>query len=224
MFFLQKAAKKRLSLTLIINAHIMNEESNEEPDWRKTILILHAYAKCLLKTKTWFRGNATESYLEGKEVEDYVQESIVRYLEHPEKYRKEKGVLIDYLKYNILRSLVSNDLVSKENETTKDIFGIAEQIEDGENAESYIELQLPFIEAFFDQEIDYDLIMNYIAGTIAGEKDIENIFISIYGYGMVRREIIKEFDMLDTDYDNAVRRLKTVIKKAIKKFDITEDK
>ncbi|MFE2861642.1 hypothetical protein [Sphingobacterium multivorum] len=202
----------------------MNDINTEEPNWERIILILHAYTRKLLQSKTWFRGRNPVSYLKGKEIDDYVFDAIGRYLENPQKYDPLKGSLEDYLKYNVVRTLVSNDIRSEENKTTKDVFSIADNMEDGDNAESYIESIFPVVEAFFDQQIDYESVMSEIADAVQGQNDVEQIFVSVYGYGMKRREIIKEFEMDESTYDNAFRRLKTIIKNVVNKFDLAEHK
>jgi hypothetical protein len=202
----------------------MNDINTEEPDWESIIIILQAYTRGLIKGKTWFRGKDPESYLKGKEIDDYVYEAIGRYLKNPEKFDSSKGILTDYLKFNVIRSLVANDIRSDENKTTKDVFGIADNLNDENIADNYLESVLPFVEAFFDQQVDYDKVMGDIAEMVEGESEVEQIFVSVYGYGMKRREVIKEFEMSEETYDNAFRRLKTIIKNTVKKFDLTEHK
>ncbi|VTR29704.1 hypothetical protein [Sphingobacterium thalpophilum] len=202
----------------------MSDINTEEPNWESIILILHAHTRRLLQGKTWFRGKNPTSFLKGKEIDDYVFDAIGRYLENPQKYDPLKGSLEDYLKYNIVRTLVSNDIRSDENKTTKDVFGMADTMADGDNAESYIESIFPVVEAFFDQQIDYENVMSEIADAVQGQNDVEQIFVSVYGFGMKRREIIKEFEMDESTYDNAFRRLKTIIRNVVNKFDLTEHK
>lgn len=202
----------------------MSEKNMEDPDWEDIILKLHSYTIGLIKGKTWFRGKDPGSYLKGKEVDDYVYEAIGRYLEKPEKFDPEKGTLVDFLKFSVIRSLIANDLRSDENKTTKDVFGIADGLDDEDSASNYLESVLPYVEAFFDQQVDYDNVIASIADNVQGENDVEQIFVSIYGYGMKRREVIKEFGMSEETYDNAFRRLKTIIKNTVKKFDLTEHK
>lgn len=196
---------------------MMNENSNENQQWEELLPKLETYTRSILSQRKWFRGKYSDFYLEGKEYRDYIYTAIQKYLEHPEKFDVAKGSLENYLKYNIIRSLVSNDEVSKENQTTKDVFGIADQIGD-DGGESYLESQLPYLEELFEDKIDYDIIMNDIAENVAGESEVENIFISMYAYGMDRREIIKEFEMSESDYNNAYRRLKTIINRVKTKY------
>jgi len=193
---------------------------NADIDWEEVILSLQAYTRFVVNDKGWFRGEKTSTFLKGKEIDDYVYGAIEKYLRNPEKFDSQKGTLILYLKYNLIRSLVVNDLVSAENKTSKDVFGIADTREDDENGVgSYLDATLPHAEVFFDQEVDYKQIMASIEADIKTDKIVEEIFLGIHTYGMARREVIKEFDMTDNDFDNGMRRLKTILTNTAKKFD-----
>ena len=67
---------------------------------------------------------------------------------------------------------------------------------------------MPYTEALFPDDIDYDSIKRFIEAQIQGDKDVENIFLATYTYDMKRREVIKEFAMSPGEYDNGMRRLK----------------
>lgn len=201
----------------------MSSISTEEPDWEGVIPILYAFTKGVLKGKTWFRGKDPGVFLQGKQIDDYVYDAIGRYLEHPEKFKPEKGSLIDYLKFNLIKTLVGNDLRSQENQTTNDIFNDTGSENEVDNY-NYLDTILPYVEAYFDQQVDYDNVMSEIASIVEGENEVEQIFVSIYGYEMKPREIMNEFGMSKETYNNAFRRLKTIIKNVVKKFDLTEHK
>ena len=47
---------------------------NTNIDWEAVYLQLYAYADALLKTKQWFRGEDTSSFLKGKQIHDYFSE------------------------------------------------------------------------------------------------------------------------------------------------------
>lgn len=70
---------------------------------------------------------------------------------------------------------------------------------------------MPFTEALFPDDIDYDSIKKFIEAQIQGDKDVENIFLATYTYDMKRREVIEEFAMSPSEYDNGMRRLKTIL-------------
>src|SRR5688572_20661862 len=93
-----------------------------DKEWEDIFSRLLAYAHILLKSKSWFRGNKTDVFLEGKKAEDYVMEAITRFLENQDGYNPERGFsLVNYLKLHILRQLVSNDAKSSENKVTTEI-------------------------------------------------------------------------------------------------------
>lgn len=195
--------------------------TDEIIDWEEVILKLQVFTRSCVEGKGWFRGGKTKTYLSGKEINEYVIGAIEEYLWNPQKYDSTKGSLIDFLNYSIIRRLVSNDLVSKENRTTQDVFSVAENLEEDEDDNgSYLDRTLPFTSAFFDQEIDYNEVMDFIENEIKGKVIEENIFLAVYSYGMKRREVIAEFSMTESEYDNGIRRLKTVFAAAAVKYDL----
>src|SRR5665213_911546 len=91
-------------------------------NWDDLYLQLYAYTDHLLKARSWFRKDKTDSYLKGKQVHDYIQDAIEKYLLEPEKYDPSSGrSLVTYLKWHIIRSAVGNDVRSPENQTSSDI-------------------------------------------------------------------------------------------------------
>lgn len=177
----------------------------------EVILRLEAFARSLLKVQPWFRGGNSNIFLKGKEMRDYVYEGIEKYLRNPKNYDPTKGDLVAYLKWNIIRSLVSNDVTSKENRVTKDVFAY----QDDEDSElNYLDRILPCLEPMFEDELDYTKIKEYVEKRLEGDSIAEEIFLGIYSNGMKRNEIIKEFNMSENDYNNGVRRLNTVLSEA----------
>lgn len=210
-------------------------EGNNSIDWEEIILRLQSFTRSFVSKKGWYRVSSVvkkdpksegenkyeSTYAEGKEVDDYVYEAIGKYLGNKEKHDPNKGSLVDYLKYNVVRSLVSNDLVSSENTTSKDVLVHSYNFEDDENDNSsYLDSILPYTEAYFDQEIDYSLIMKYVQGEINGDEIAEEIFLGICLNGLKRREVIEEFRISEKEFDNGMRRLKTILNKAAKKYDL----
>lgn len=193
-----------------------------EIDWEEIILKLTAFTRSWVRGKPWFRGETTTSFLMGKEVEDYVFAAIGRYLEEPEKFDPEKGEFLEYLKYNLVRTFISNDLRKKENNQTDDIFAVENDENNEESSSSYSERVLPYTAALFPDDIDYSAIKEYIEKEVQGDADTENIFLGIYTYGMKRREVIDEFTMTAVAFDNAMRRLNTVIHRAANHFNINK--
>lgn len=195
-----------------------NTGSQTPIDWDDIILRLTAFTRSWVRGKPWFRGEKTTTFLMGKEVEDYVFAAIGRYLEEPEKFDPAKGELLEYLEYNLVRSFVANDLRKKENNQTDDIFNDHED-DDDESSSSYSERVLPYTAALFPDDIDYNAIKEYIEKEVQGDVDAENVFLGIYTYGMKRREVIKEFTMTPVTFDNAMRRLTTVLNRTANHFN-----
>jgi hypothetical protein len=194
------------------------KESNDSIDWETIIISLHAYTLSIVKSKGWFRGSNSKTFIGGKEVTDYVYEAIGRYLKNPEKFDSSKGSLINYLKYNVIRSLVSNDLTSAENRNSSDYTFKNESIEKEDR--DYKQLIEPLIETFFDEVIDYKNIIESVQNDIRGDIILEKIFNGLTYENLKRREIIEYHQLSEKDFDNGMRRLKTILKKTVKKFNL----
>ena len=180
---------------------------------------LYVYTDYLVKQKKWFRKGNSDTFLKGKEVHDYVSEAIEKYLTNPEKYDSSTGrSLLNYLKLHVIRTLVGNDARSPENKTSKDVFAVQEDLDDNES--TYLDKVLPFLDAFFPDEIDYHSIMEHVENEIQGDKDVENMFMGLCLYDLKRRDIIKEFSMTEGQYDNGLRRLKTILKNTAQQFNL----
>lgn len=190
-----------------------------DEDWKEIVLRLQAYTRMLVRDKGWFRGSETGAYISGKEIDDYVFEAIGRYLKNPEKHDPSKRTLVEYLKKHIIRTLVNNDLVSSENQTSTDLFSFESETENEDGSDTFIDAMLPKVDALYDDEIDYISIMNFIESEAKGDAYVENIFLGL-NCGMKRADIIDEFRMSPSDYDNAMRRLITIRKKAAQKYNI----
>lgn len=192
----------------------------DDVDWEGTLLQLTAFAHSLASSYDWFRGEDTSVFRGGKESVDYATEAITRFLKAPEKFDPERGDFLKYLKYSIVRNLVGNDAKSDENSHTDDIYKWDDG--DDENSVSYSERMMPLVAASFPDDIDYEAIRDYVQKEIAGDTEMEEVFLGTYLEGMNRADVIKDFNMSDQTYDNAHRRLKTVFKKAAKHFTQTK--
>lgn len=185
--------------------------------WDEVIVGVEAFARKLLKCKKWFRGDNTEVYLKGKELNDYVYEAIGIFWKNKEKYDPKRGTLINFINFYILRLLIYNDSVKDENKETKDT---SLYFDNDEDRGDYMEAILPYIEAFFDEDVDFKLIMAELEESVKHEIIVEQIFLGKSGFGLKRREIIKEFGMTENEYDNGNRRLQTIINRIISKYNI----
>lgn len=185
--------------------------------WDEIIVSVEAFARKLLKCKKWFRGDNTEVFLKGKELNDYVYEAIGIFLKNKEKYDPTRGTLINFINFYILRLLIYKDSVNDENKETKDI---SLYFDNDEDRGDYIEAILPCLEAFFDEDMDFKLIMSELEASVKHEEVVEQILLGRSGFGLKRREIIKEFGMSEKEYDNGNRRLQTIINRIISKYTI----
>jgi len=193
----------------------MNVQSDfpSDSEWERIILQLTAFTRSLAKGRRWFRGQKTETFLAGKEVEDYVYGAIEKYLTNSEKFDPDKGDLVAYLKYSLVRTAIENDLRKAENSLTQEVAAY-DGNEEGEEGLSYLERIAPYTAALFDENIDYESIKNYIENEVKGDEIAESVLLGIYTMGLKRREIIEEFNLTPTAYDNAMRRLNTAIARA----------
>jgi hypothetical protein len=194
-------------------------------DWEDILVKLQAYTRSLTREGIWFRGSKTTTFLSGKEVDDYVYEAIGKYLKNREKFDPEKGDLLEYLKLNLIRSLVSNDLRKSENHVTNFISAEGDEEDEADNKQAaYSERLLRATEPLFTDEIDYNDVKEYIEQQIQGNDLVEKIFLGLYHYGLKRRAVITEFNMSAAESDNGVRRLNTVISRAASHFNPNKQK
>jgi len=189
----------------------------EPINWENIYVKLYAYTDQLLKAYSWFR-KGSDSYLQGKQVHDYVAEAIEKYLRSPEKYDPSSGrSLVTYLKWHIIRSSVGNDVRSAENITSSAILSNNDSGEDGDPF-CTIEALLPFVEAGFDQQIDYKKVLTDIENELQNDEVAKMIFEEVRCNGMDRRDVIKKYEVTDKDFDNGMKRMKTVLRKIAKRY------
>lgn len=204
----------------IVNSTTVAEDPSEI-DWDELYLCLYAFTDKLLKKKRWFRRIEDGSTIKGKQVHDYVSDGIEQYLTCPEKHKPAKGSLSDYIKFNIIRTLVRNDVVSAENRSSFDLFAGSD---DEEYADyGYVESLLPYTKALIDEQLDYDAVIAYIEKQAEDDNVVEEILLGLT-MNLKRREIIEEFQMKASDYDNGKRRLDTILKNTISHFNLENAK
>ena len=77
-------------------------ENYNQVEWERVIPVLMAFAFSLLGNKKFTNRRDHLAY-------DFTMEAITKYLENPEKFDPSRNPdLINYLKYNILRQLITN--------------------------------------------------------------------------------------------------------------------
>jgi hypothetical protein len=183
-----------------------------EIDWKDIYIKLEAFSRSWASGRSWFRGDDTTSFYKGKEGHDYAMDAILKHIENPEKYKPELGELLKYLEYNLVQTAVGNDVRRKENQLTKDIF---KYDSDGdEDGTPYADRLLPYTEAAFSDDYDYEELKKYIEEKVKEDPDAEKIYMGKI-LEMTRGEIIDECKMTPDQYNNGIRRLKTISNKAL---------
>lgn len=189
-------------------------------NWEDLYLQLYAFADHLLKSRSWFRKDQTDSYLKGKQVHDYVQDALEKYLLEPEKYDPSSGrSLANYLKWHIIRAAVGNDVRSPENKTSSDILS-QDNAESDDEASKNIDAFLPFVAAVFGDELDFKNIVKDVKEELQIDEIALVIFKEVRCNNTDRRVVIKQYNLKDSDYDNAMKRLKTILKRVAKKYQL----
>lgn len=176
-------------------------------DWIKVIPVLMAYSYVLISDDNdkMKRSRTDLSY-------DYTMEAIKIYLDNPQKFDPKRNPdLINYLKYNILRQLISNGKKSafynKEGEFTFDHEGN----NDLENL--YID------EVDIESEIDIKAKVLYIESQLIEDSELSYLFQLKYHKNSNRSEICKDLNIDNSEYDNRMKRLKRLIRKIIRPTD-----
>jgi hypothetical protein len=190
-----------------------------EIDWQDIYLRLRAFSQSWAESKTWFRGEDTPSFYAGKEGHDYAMEAILKHIENPEKYNPERGDFLKYLKYSLVRTAVKNDVNREENKLTKDIF--REDDDGDDDSVPYAERLLPYTEASFSDDYDYEELKTYIEEKVKEDAEVERVYMGKI-LEMTREEIIKDCGWQPGQYDNANRRLKTIANRALAYFKATK--
>lgn len=189
--------------------------------WKHTLPELLAYAKGQLNARESFRGNNPDAFVKGKEAEDYVHEAVAKYLEKPEQYDPNKGPLIKFLKYYILRRLVSNDLRSPDNKLYVDLFSWQGD-EGSTDTEIPVDAFLPLIRPSFDDELDYPQIIQDIQTQLEQDPVALIIFQLIKRQGYKRREVIQQEQFTERQFDYAMKKVDRAIKKVASKYNIKQ--
>ena len=182
---------------------------------------LYAHTRKAINSLSWYLKPDSESTISGKQVHDYVMDTIEFHLTNPNHYDPQRGKLIDYLRFNILRNLIGSDVRGPENRTSRDV--LAEQQSRENSSESYIDSIYPLIENVIGDQFDLDLVLKEIEKEVlkANDEVLESVFLGIIEYQMTRDEIMTEFNLSAKDYINAYRRLGTIRKRVQKMFNIS---
>jgi hypothetical protein len=190
-----------------------------DDEWGGIVLQLKAFFRYFTRDKHWFRGSKSDIHVHGMSMDDYVYETIAKYFEHPEKFNPAKGTLIDYLRYNVLRSLVSNHLRSKENERLAPLYEDILQEDANDDPSKYLERLAPLTHALFDDDLDYEAMLTDIQDAVKDDPTCEAIYLGLYLDDMKRADVILDFGISANDFDNGHKRLKTIFRKIALKYN-----
>lgn len=179
----------------------------DDNDWKEVINRLHAFAEDQIGLYIWFRG--AKALPKGFKAEDFVQETILYYLEHRDDYDPARGPFLRYLKYGICRRMVYNLSDLKENEKGKDIF--RNDCPDSDGVFTY-EHYLPVELLTIDCQLDFEKVVNVVIDQIDGDHVVEQIFEGLFINNLKRSEICEHYQINENDYANGVRRLATKMK------------
>ncbi len=194
-----------------------------QDEWRDIYIRLYAYTDYLLKSYSWFRRGMPNTFLKGKETNDYVMEAITTYLKNPEQYDSTKRELIGYLSKHIVRTLVGNDARSEENKTS--IGSITfNHYSSEKGGYDQIEEALPFVQPYFGEEIDFQRIISEIRTALINDADAKALFELVSINGCLRREIIEQKGWTSEKYDSSMKRLKRIAIAVARKYNLTSKK
>lgn len=174
-------------------------------DWNKElpkllpVLMSYAFKMIGSDTLSTIKNKSDLSY-------DFAMEAIKKYLERPNNFNPRRNPdLVKYLKYYILRQLISNFRKSKSH--------LNEDIVEENN---YMGLSDIYIKDYLiDDAIDYDNLINKIKSSIKDDKLVKNIFELRIVKEFKRKEICEKLNIRSSEFDNGFRRLKTIVKKCM---------
>lgn len=176
---------------------------SEKDTFQKLLTVLMAYAHSLI-------GNSSLRLEKnrGELAYDFAMETIKRHISNPLKFDPKRNKdLVKYLKFNILRQLISNfkELSGQKNEK---LF----EIEDSTGikvANTIIE------ECDIYTKIDLKTILDNIQLELLKEPILRQIFRLRYYEEYKRVEICEELNISNGELNNCIRRLDTILKKVL---------
>lgn len=167
---------------------ILNKLSNQ--NWEDIIIRLTDFASKQLK----FWNLINEKKTKGLLAEDIAMDTIEKVIKGEWNWDPEKSDLLDYLKFHVVRGLVSNLAKSKKiklnsNFDITDLRGIKDSVYTVES------------------EINANEVLNHLQKIIKGNEIEEKILEGIIN-GLKKNEIINEYKMTKEDYNNGYKRVK----------------
>ena len=176
-------------------------------DWNGVIPVLMAYAYVLIGDNNQRMARSREEF-----AYDFTIDAIAKYLNEPEKFDSSRNPdLIRYLKYYILRQLISN--AKKKAANVNEVVTKEKDDEYEFDSDSLDDL---FVKEFdLDESIDVASIVTQIERAIEDNDELYEIFIGRYYNESKRSEICKDLNISTKEYDNRIRKLRRLSQKII---------
>lgn len=177
-------------------------DNYEEVPWDKVIPVLMAYAYSLLGSKHFTNRRDQLAY-------DFALEAITKYLENREKFDPTKNPdLINYLKFYVLRQLISN---------FKNSAGVRKRITlntvkgpDNETYDYSLD-ELISKDNLIANHVDLNMLLERINKKLEKKTELQEIFTLLYFKELKRFEICQKLEIALNEYDNRLRRLKRLL-------------
>lgn len=194
-------------MKLVKSGKLKIVENYDEAEWEKVIPVLMAYAYSLLGNKQFTNRRDQLSY-------DFALEAITKYLENKEKFDPTRNPdLINYLKYYIVRQLVSN---------FKESAGVRRRIilkglKDKEKGDyEYSIDQLIGKDNLIENNVDLNIFLDRINKKLKNKVKENEIFVLLYCKELKRSEICEQLNIPLKEFDNRSRRMKRLLDTEIK--------
>lgn len=165
----------------------------------------------------------TDVNSKGKSFKDYVHDAIEKHLRQEDRFDPDKSPIEFHLKFNVILGAISNDF--KHHVKTRFVES-REKMDSGSNfTRGRLEELEPTLDNVTPDLIDYDrkLIFDTIEKRISGDDQVERIYLAVCHGNFEfsdRSEICEEFDLTLDQFNNAKRRLLTVVRHVIRELKL----
>jgi len=179
----------------------------DKVEWEKVIPVLMAFAYSLLGNKKFTNRREQLAY-------DFAMETITKYLENKDKFDPSRNPdLINYLKYNILRQLISNF----ENSASVRKRVVLEKTDDDKEYNNEYSLDHLYNEdKYIENNIDEKIFVQKMERKLKGKADLKEVFDLLYYKDSKRAEICRDLNIQLSEFDNRYRRLKRLLDNEMK--------
>lgn len=182
----------------------------DEVDWEKVIPVLMAFAYSMLGNKKFTNRRGQLAY-------DFAMEAITKYLESKSRFDPSRNPdLINYLKYNILRQLISN-FKNSAGIKRRIVFENYLSLEEDNNNEYSLE-HLYSTDAYIENNIDEEIFVQKMERKLRNKLELKEVFGLLYYKGLKRAEICEQLIIPLKEFDNRYRRLKRLLDDEMKQL------